>query len=747
MSNLTLKNPAAPKIQLDILLAIIVLSAVAICCGVLWLKFSLPGLGMLVEPAATGWRVQSLQEDTSSNARGVSSNRPAADWLGRTVQKACAQAQPTNCIALQPHWVIDSPIMLPSSSQQTAMVRDQQALYALGDDVILVRDDGVTANVNLSEGGIFKLNERLLLIVVVAVVVFTMGCTMLFFVERSPDVWMVLAMCSGYFLYMMARAWYTNRSWAQPEWQWWVALWTFLIGVLMCGCACMALLWRLRWQSRYQGALLGVIVTTAAIVLLHRIGVIDSAQWGYRLPILALTFLIAATSVLMTLRPGRAYTSERLAARTFALLVLMGFTPMLFSAVVWNIRPELPNIAYINNLSVATAFLPILILVGRSGYYHLHRFWWTLWLVLIFCSLAILSVGMLTLAAGESSANAIAGTGVASALVVFQLRAWLKNKLLGRAPAIESQLPALMSLAVMDLASANRAWHQLLQKAFAPFSLTVVALPGGASIEEVSIDDKGEALLVPDISGTMAARLVGAAGYSRNFYHADREVAQTLLALARQGQTSKVAYAQGAQQERKRIAADLHDDIGGKLLHMANAPGADGQYARNTLEDLRIITRGLSAQTRTVKDLLADLQYQLAQRAERRSLGFEWTVDLGPMGAETIGSRQGTVLASIASELLRNAMQHPRTKVVSFELSSVLVGGVTTMSLQVRNDGEATDPASWDAGLGTTSIRRRVHDLQGRCSWIAQGGGGVIFAAQWPVSAWLNGDTSSLEAP
>ena len=68
-----------------------------------------------------------------------------------------------------------------------------------------------------------------------------------------------------------------------------------------------------------------------------------------------------------------------------------------------------------------------------------------------------------------------------------------------------------------------------------------------------------------------------------------------------------------------------------------------------------------------------------------------------------------------------------------------------TLQLACENDGALTDPAQWQSGLGTTSIRRRVHDLQGQCAWRARAGGGAVFQASWPLAHWLSADTGAYQ--
>jgi signal transduction histidine kinase len=90
--------------------------------------------------------------------------------------------------------------------------------------------------------------------------------------------------------------------------------------------------------------------------------------------------------------------------------------------------------------------------------------------------------------------------------------------------------------------------------------------------------------------------------------------------------------------------------------------------------------------------------------------------------------------------LTRNALQQERVTLVNFTFN--ITQGEATLTCV--SDGPVTDPATWQAGLGTTSIRRRVNDLGGHCEWISQAMGGVRFVARWRVAAWLEGDSLEL---
>jgi two-component system, NarL family, sensor histidine kinase DevS len=476
-----------------------------------------------------------------------------------------------------------------------------------------------------------------------------------------------------------------------------------------------------------------------AVIVLHALGLIDSAAWGYRYVTFVFAVLIFAIAFASWWHARQAGDGQKLRSKTFGQILLIGYLPAMVSIPLWTFRPDLPQIAFIQNLAIGVVGIPVVIMVSQSAQYQLHAFWWRLWLVLVAVVFALVGASILILFSGLSAAASL-GIMLGIAVVsVYALRGWLEKRLVGKPPAIEQFLPQLMALQGLQSKALEEAWQSLLREVFSPQYIT----PAPFDPPQVSLDAMGDSLHIPALGSVAALSLTGAGSFTRSFGRADERLATSLHALALQGLQARASFVAGAVQERKRIAADLHDDIGGKLLHLANSGGAEGQYARNTLEDLRTITRGLSAQPRPLPELLADLQYQLSQRAERSGieLRFETQLSADPSNIQ-IGSRQSTVLASICSELLRNAMQHPGVRQVRFALT--LQNG--QLGLRCDNDGATTEPSQWKSGLGTTSIRRRVHDLQGQCDWQARAGGGASFSASWPLSSWLSADTGSFMA-
>lgn len=737
ISSSSLSRPAW-ALRIDLLVILLAFGAAVLLGGMLWLRAQYPSAGFLAEPtlasAPQGWRITTI--DRNSNEGGV-----PRDWLGATLERACAVEVPTRCVAFEPNWMVDSPIGLPSASAIKAFVQGQQALLQLGsksgERVILHTQDKRQATITLEPAREF-LTERFALLLIAATMLYTVGCAMLAFVRRTQEVWLAFAMCAGFFLFMVMRSWYTNRTWAQPESTWWIVIELFRIGVLVCGSACVLTIWNLRMRDTYLWLPRMACLLMCCVVFLHALGIIDSAAWGYRYVTLSFMVLIMSLGISAWWMARSEGPGERLRSQSFGRILLIGFLPLAIIMPLWSFRPDLQQIAYLQNMAVGISGIPVVIMVSQSANYQLHEFWWRLWLVLVAAVLALVGASLVVLLSGASAGFSLALMLALALWVIYLLRGWLEKRLIGKPPAMEQFLPQIMALQGLQGEAMEQAWRRILQDAFAPQSLAIASI----APTQASLIDEGDSMLLPALGSASALRLTGAGSYTRSFGRSDERLASSLHALALQGLQARESFVAGAVQERRRIAADLHDDIGGKLLHLANSGGAEGSYARNTLEDLRTITRGLSAQPRPLGELLADIQYQLGQRAERADIELLWQTDL-PKGeaATMIGSRQSTVLASICSELLRNAMQHAGVSQVHFDV------GLKDWKLQLKceNDGTPTDPAQWQSGLGTTSIRRRVHDLQGECAWVSRAGGGAAFEASWPLMSWLSADTGAFQ--
>lgn len=204
------------------------------------------------------------------------------------------------------------------------------------------------------------------------------------------------------------------------------------------------------------------------------------------------------------------------------------------------------------------------------------------------------------------------------------------------------------------------------------------------------------------------------------------------------------------EQERRRIAREIHDEMGQTLTGLrmelehlqrsAPTAGADGpltasfQRAAGMLHSVHdAIDRVLTALRPAVLDargLTAALQ-ALAS-ALQRSHELTCHVVVG-IDEERLTPEQTIALYRIAQEALTNVARHARASEVDVSLQETPAG----MRLAVQDDGCGFDAARLDdeGCLGLCGIRERSRLLGGRCTVSSEPGRGTEVAVDLPCPA------------
>jgi signal transduction histidine kinase len=197
---------------------------------------------------------------------------------------------------------------------------------------------------------------------------------------------------------------------------------------------------------------------------------------------------------------------------------------------------------------------------------------------------------------------------------------------------------------------------------------------------------------------------------------ADRVVDQLTRAVA-----FDQAVERGRIEERARIAQDLHDDIGARLLTlMYQAPTREMEdYLRHTLKDLKTLTRGLAAPSHPLSHAVAEWKADIAQRLMAADCEFGWTftydrdIELSVV--------QWSALTRVLRELVSNAIVHAQPTRV--DIDATLDDGV--LMLSVVDNGLGRKPEAWAHGLGLGGVRKRVRQLGGSVQWRENGLQGI----------------------
>jgi signal transduction histidine kinase len=173
------------------------------------------------------------------------------------------------------------------------------------------------------------------------------------------------------------------------------------------------------------------------------------------------------------------------------------------------------------------------------------------------------------------------------------------------------------------------------------------------------------------------------------------------------------AVEQGRNEERARIAQDLHDDIGARLLtlmYKAQSPEME-DYVRHTLQDLKTLTRGLAASSHRLSHAAAEWKADITQRLHAAHCELHWTFDLDR--EVNLSVVQWSALTRMLRELINNVITHAHATRV--DVAGHYERGRFTLT--VADDGVGRDPQAWSHGLGLGGIRKRVKLLGGEVRW------------------------------
>jgi signal transduction histidine kinase len=215
---------------------------------------------------------------------------------------------------------------------------------------------------------------------------------------------------------------------------------------------------------------------------------------------------------------------------------------------------------------------------------------------------------------------------------------------------------------------------------------------------------------------------------SRLFTADDARLADRVVEQLRRAAAYDRAVERGRSEERLRIAQDLHDDIGARLLTlMYQAPTREMEdYIRHTLKDLKTLTRGLAKSEHRLAEAAAEWKADLAQRtaAAHVSLGWSFSADR----ELTLSMVQWQALTRMLRELCSNVLAHAEASRLDVHL--VLQG--SALLLRVSDDGRGRAPETWSHGLGLGGVRKRVKQLGGTVAWRENTPSGIVCEVQLP---------------
>jgi signal transduction histidine kinase len=299
-------------------------------------------------------------------------------------------------------------------------------------------------------------------------------------------------------------------------------------------------------------------------------------------------------------------------------------------------------------------------------------------------------------------------------------RQWLLNQLMGNnILTTERMFEHLYRIAREVEARPERTaalLAQLLRELFEPMEVTIIAKRS----RETRIVADGSAMILPvpalqsaEDSQAQSIMIRFAQRGRRLFISEDARLTDRIVEQLRRAVMFDKAVEQGRTEERKRLAQDLHDDIGARLLTlMYKAQDLEmEQYIRHTLQDLKTLTRGLAASNHRLSHAAAEWKTDLTHRltAAHIKLGWAFSTDADPL----LSVGQWSALTRVMRELVSNSIAHAQALQVDIELRLEH----ERLDLTITDNGCGRNPRAWAHGLGLGGVRKRVKQLGGEVEW------------------------------
>jgi two-component system, NarL family, sensor histidine kinase UhpB len=197
-------------------------------------------------------------------------------------------------------------------------------------------------------------------------------------------------------------------------------------------------------------------------------------------------------------------------------------------------------------------------------------------------------------------------------------------------------------------------------------------------------------------------------------------------------QMTELRVEQVTERERKRIAADLHDDLGAKLLtivHTSEDPKIS-TLAREALEEMRLSVRGLTGKAVPLANALGDWRAELMSRLSQAGIDADWESpeDL----PQTLSARAYVQTTRILRESTSNIIKHSGASKCSFTCG--IADGDLQLVIQDNGNGIPMElDGRLDRGHGMASMKQRAKQMQGQCLVESGPGFGTVIRLTLPL--------------
>ena len=199
------------------------------------------------------------------------------------------------------------------------------------------------------------------------------------------------------------------------------------------------------------------------------------------------------------------------------------------------------------------------------------------------------------------------------------------------------------------------------------------------------------------------------------------------------GQLAELRVEQVTERERKRIAADLHDDLGAKLLTIVHTSESEriSTLAREALEEMRLSVRGLTGKAVKLTDALGDWRAEVVARLQQAGVEGEWSSPVEDY-PQTLSARAYVQTTRILREAVNNIIKHSGATRCSVRV--LIADGDFQLAIQDNGKGIPLElDGRLDRGHGMSSMKHRAKQLHGQCLVESGPGFGTVIRLTLPL--------------
>jgi len=246
-------------------------------------------------------------------------------------------------------------------------------------------------------------------------------------------------------------------------------------------------------------------------------------------------------------------------------------------------------------------------------------------------------------------------------------------------------------------------------------------------------------IVVPLMVAGVAGRLLYVFARSLRAAEDGRESLETRIAQVTAeleqnfAQLADLRVEQVTEKERKRIAGDLHDDLGAKLLTIVHTSESEriSTLAREALEEMRLSVRGLTGKPMRLADALADWRAETVLRLGQANIEIDWRGP--PEETDQLLPARGFVQTTrILREAVSNIIKHSGASHCKVRCTI----GDHLFGILVQDNGKGIPmelDGKLDRGHGMSSMKHRAKQMQGQCLVESGPGYGTVIRLTLPL--------------